>query len=119
MSGAGHSLNIPSLHPLVTRSLPSSGEARSLRDDTTGEGTDEGNERDMEEEIIGNRWKELDYVDRKPRKSDNRWTLFSLGSYARLFVLPFGSSFVIPSRRASPVRACNEGNPRDTTVGRG
>ena len=23
----------------------------------------------MEEEIIGNRWKELDYVDRKPRKS--------------------------------------------------
>lgn len=29
----------------------------------------------MEEEIIGNRWKELDYVDRKPRKSDNRWTL--------------------------------------------
>lgn len=49
----------------------------------------------------------------------NRWTLFSLGSYARLFVLPFGSSFVIPSRRASPVRACNEGNPRDTTVGRG
>lgn len=40
--------SLPSLHPLVTRSLPSSGEARSLRDDTTGEGTDEGNERDME-----------------------------------------------------------------------
>lgn len=32
---------------------------------------------------------------------------------------PFGSSFVIPSRRASPGRACNEGNPRDTTYGRG
>lgn len=32
----------------VSRSLPSSGEARSLRDDTTGEGTDEGKERDME-----------------------------------------------------------------------
>ena len=39
---------LPCFHiPLVTRSLPSSGEARSLRDDTTGEGTDEGNERDM------------------------------------------------------------------------
>lgn len=34
----------------------------------------------MEEEIIGNRWKELDYVDRKPREPGSQRQRENLGS---------------------------------------